>query len=117
MAFIISLVKESLEINGEKVNKFLSFGARSLFKDNQSFYRNIFLLKNSENLICDINLNLKKKKYWNPNPKINSKINIHEAIEHSTLLLSNTIKLRLRSDVDTAFLLSILSRQLNLQYM
>ena len=104
--FIKSLVKESLEINVEKVNKFLSFGARSLFKDNQSFFRNIFLLKNSENLICDINLNLKKKKYWNPNPKINSKINIHEAIEHSTLLLSNTIKLRMRSDVDTAFLLS-----------
>ena len=58
---ILNLSQESLEINGEKVNKFLSFGARSLFKDNQSFYRNIFLLKNSENLIFYINLNLKKK--------------------------------------------------------
>ena len=104
--FIKSLAQKQFKINKSKIYSYLHNGYKCLFKDNQSFYEDIFTLNSSENLICDKDLNTSKRNYWNPKIKQNSKINTSQAIEHINMLLRNIIKLRMRSDVETAFLLS-----------
>ena len=102
---IKSLSNESFSINSKKLNRYLSFGARCLFKDNSTFYEKIISVKNSENIICDSNLKIVSKIYWKPKPKI--KFYKNDDIEEiSKNLLIKSLSLRLRSDVPAAFLLS-----------
>tara|TARA_A100001015_G_scaffold248237_1_gene285518 strand:+ start:4644 stop:6470 length:1827 start_codon:yes stop_codon:yes gene_type:complete len=103
--FIESLSDEIFNINSNKINRFLSFGARCLFKDNKTFYRKILSLRNSENLNVDHNLNIKKNRYWLPKPKI-KKYNQDDIFQISQNLLVKSLKRRMRSDVPMAFLLS-----------
>ena len=52
--FIKNLSEKDFEKNSSKINRYLSFGARSLFKDNESFYNNVFSVKNSENILVNV---------------------------------------------------------------
>ncbi len=104
--YINILENKHPEINKSKINTFLRFGYKSSFKNKDSFLSNIEQLYPSENLYF-INNKLIKKKYW----KIQIKKNhiykrVEDCISDIKHSLIESLKLRLRSDVDCGFLLS-----------
>ena len=58
-----------IDINYGHLNNFLSSGYKSLFKENQTYFKEVFFLKNSESLTIDQKLQIKKNTYWKPNIK------------------------------------------------
>lgn len=106
ISFIKGLSKKKFEKNEKKINEFLSYGPKPIFKDNETFYKNINFLGYSENLICNDEKNIKITKYWDPKFKINNNINRKDMITEVKNLLIETVKLRIRADVPAAFCLS-----------
>lgn len=104
--FIKSLLSNELEVNKSKIFNSLNFGYKSLHKDNQCFYENIFSLGSGENLTVDENMKLKKKRYWFPQNKINYDISYQDIVIETDKILTNSLKMRMRSDVPLAFCLS-----------
>tara|TARA_B100000886_G_scaffold339785_1_gene306350 strand:- start:29153 stop:30976 length:1824 start_codon:yes stop_codon:yes gene_type:complete len=103
--YLKSLINKNLKINKNKIKSYLSFGYKSLCKNEKTFFKGVFSLNPGE----FIKLNKRqfiKKKYWNLKPKIDHKISQQEAIEESGRLLQNSIKLRTRSDVPLTICLS-----------
>ena len=103
--FIVSLLGNHVDLNYDKINKFLVCGFRSLFKERSSFFSGIRELPPSTNLVVKNNFKKNEYKYWSLNyrPK---KINETEVFEKVEELLFNSVKLRLRSDIPLAFCLS-----------
>jgi asparagine synthase (glutamine-hydrolysing) len=106
ISFIKGLSKKKFKKNEKKINEFLSYGPKSIFKDNETFYKNINFLGYSENLICNDEKNIKITKYWDPKFKINNNINRKDILTEVKNLLIETVKLRIRADVPAAFCLS-----------
>ena len=104
--FIKSLCKKKFEINKDKIYENIFFGYKSLNKDNKTFYKDIFTIESGTNLIIDLDLNILKKKYWEPIVHIKKNMNAEEAAEGTNHHLKNSLKLRMRSDVPVAFCLS-----------
>lgn len=104
--FIKSLFQKKLEINLNRINQFLSFGYRSLFKDNDTYFKNVKFLGAGESMVIDNIKNFKIKKYWKLKPKINHKLSLKDAIWESRRLLINSVKLRTRADVPLSLCLS-----------
>ena len=103
--FINSLQSQKLQINHDTIKRFLIYGYKSLFKQNQSFYKDIQVLSASNSFSIDTSFKLKFKKYWTPNFERNN-FSLNENIEIAKDLLIKSLKLRLRSDVPIAFNLS-----------
>ncbi len=103
---IKSLCKKEFKINKNQINRGLFLGYKSLHKTNNSFFKQIYLLENSTNLIVDLKCSIKKKNYWKPKFKVNFNLKSDEAAQTIDELLIKSIKLRMRSDVPIAFCLS-----------
>ena len=104
--YLACLANQKFRPDLNRVNKFLSLGYKSLFKERGTFFIDINQLIGAENLLCNNNLKPTIKKYWTPKIKINNKISINEAVENTKKLLINSVRLRMRSDVPLAFCLS-----------
>lgn len=104
--FIEALNKTSLEINYNQINRYIVNGYKSLYKHNQSFYKNINEVNFSSYLNIDFQLNIKEKKYWQLKSNINNFITYDEAVENVRNLLIESVNIRLRADVPIAFCLS-----------
>ena len=104
--FIKSLCNINFDKNRELLHDNLFLGYKSLNKSNKTFYNNIYSLENSHNLSIDLNLNLKKKKYWQPNISLKNNMSSDEASEGVNFYLLNSLRIRMRSDVPIAFCLS-----------
>ena len=104
--FIKSLCKKKFEINKDKIYENIFFGYKSLNKDNNTFYKDIFTIESGTNITIDLDLNISKKKYWEPKVHIKNNMNAQEAAEGVNHYLTNSLKLRMRSDVPVAFCLS-----------
>ena len=103
--FIQSL-SQKLEVNYKKVLDNLGNGYKSLFKNNQSYFKNVFRLDNAENMHINQNLKISIKKYWTPKLNVNNDQNLKEIIKNTKERLLRSIELRLRSDVPIALSLS-----------
>ena len=107
----ISYIKEILDnnqkLNSEKINSFLHFGYKSLFKNNETFFKNINHVEKSSVLTIEKTLKVCKKKYWKlkANKKI-EKFSLKELISNTKKLLINAVDLRLVSDVPISLNLS-----------
>ena len=97
---------QKLEINYNKINHFLQFGYKSIYKNNDTFFKNIYQLKSSHFYEINTNLKIKDNIYWHYNIKINNKLNLKEVISKAKDLFSRSLELRLRSDVPIALCLS-----------
>ncbi len=96
-------------INENKVYDYLAKGYKSLHKNNETFYKNIFELEQGSNLILNLkSFKLIKKQYFNYKnlTQIKTSNDPQENIENIKNLLTESMKLRLRSDVPLAFCLS-----------
>ena len=109
--FINEIIKKNVQksLNENKIYDYLAKGYKSLHKDNNTFYKNIKELEQGSNLTLDLNsFNLKNKKYLNINELTSQKTSKDplENYEKIKDLLTESMKLRLRSDVPLAFCLS-----------
>ena len=104
--YIRSLSSNSFEINNDQLIRNLVYGYKSINKKNETFFKNIFPLESGTNLFIDSNLNIKKSRYWNPVFQRKDSMSYTEACEGVKYHLSNSVKIRLRSDVPLAFCLS-----------
>ena len=106
ISFIKNLSNKEFKKNEKKINQYLSFGHKPVFKDRETFYKDISLLSYSENLTCNNEKKIKLKKYWDINTKIDTNISRQDAIDEIKKLLIETTSLRTRADVPAAFCLS-----------
>lgn len=118
--FIRELVSNNT-INKNKIFNYLSYGYKSIERDDASFYDNIFKLNPGTNLIINKNLEFKFKKFWQPNLLENSssekKVNntISKSLNKSISEISNSklnIGLSLSGGIDSNLLLSFLTKKL-----
>ncbi len=101
---ILTVVNIS-EANLGKVYDYLAYGYKT--GNGETFFRNIFELQSAHNLIIENN-ELTFIKYWDlkSTPGVYEESNLGELCEKFTHLLTDSIKLRFRSDVPVALLLS-----------
>ena len=104
--YIKSLKGDGFNLNKLLINKNLFLGYKSIHKNNQTFFNNIFSLNNGENLFIDTDLQIKRKKYWSPKLNIDYSISYEEAVKETYKLICKSLELRLRADVPIAFCLS-----------
>ena len=106
--FIKKIIPFKLKVNYELVRKYVSFGYRSLFQNNETFFSEINQLPPASYLeVNHNNQKITKKKYWDIKKikvkKINDEKKIIQDVKKNII---NSLKLRLRSDMPIAFLLS-----------
>lgn len=97
------------EINIKQINNYVSKGYKSLYKDNQTFFKNIHEVNRGSNLSINLdNFKLKKLNYLNRKKLATQKVplNIEENIHDVKKILIESLQLRLRSDVQVSFCLS-----------
>ncbi len=101
---IQKILGRKFQINLKRIENLLRFGYKSLFKSNDTYFKNIHSFPKGHYYLFKKNQILKKK-YWEINYRPNKDLvtNNFQLIKKSLL---NSIKLRLRSDVPIAFLLS-----------
>ena len=104
--FIKSLSQKKFKINYRKIFDNLGNGYKSLFKDSDTYFKEIFRINSGENVFIDQNLEVTKKKYWKPTLNINNDQSIKEVILSTKQKLIRSIELKLRSDVPLALSLS-----------
>ena len=92
------------ETNLKKIQKFLQFGYKSIFKDNETFFNKIFNFESSSYYILKNN-KLTKKSYFKVSINNNSG-KIKEIINKSKKIYENALSNCLRSDVPIALCLS-----------
>ena len=102
---IQSLVQKKLSINYSYLNRYMVYGYKFLYKDEQTFYKELSRLESATNMVIS-NDNQKKYKYWQPEIEQDLNMSYSDAIEGTKHYLFESVKLRLRSDVPIAFCLS-----------
>ena len=125
--YIKTLLNKKLEINQELIKKSLLYGYKSIHKNNQTYFKNIYSVNPGESLILDYKLNLKIKKIENFNPskiKENNKLNDRHIINNIKNLVVKSVKettvsdvpvaISLSSGIDSSVILGILSKKLKL---
>lgn len=95
----------NFEINYNHLKRYMVNGHKSLYKVNETFYKDVFEVDYATNYTIDLSLKISKIKFWKPdyNP---IRMSREEAIEGIKERLIDSLKLRLRSDVPLAFCLS-----------
>jgi len=103
--FIKSLSSKTLTINQKHLLRYLVNGYKSLFKVDETFFKEIREVPYATNLIINHDLSARTIRYWNlsSTPK---KMTLDEAIQGFREILLESIKIRLRADVPLAFCLS-----------
>lgn len=101
---IRSLLNSSLEINFNKVDDFLRYGYKSLNKNNNTYFKNIYSVPPGSFLKIT-NKKIEIKKYWKIK-RIKSNFSEKIIIKDLKEKLFKSIEMRLRSDCPIAFLLS-----------
>ncbi len=109
--FINEILKRNKpkEINFNKVNDYISKGYKSLYKNTDTFFKNIYEVERGSNISLNLkSFKLKKNNYLDRKKLIDRSIpkNLDENIFDVKKLLIESLKLRLRSDVPISFCLS-----------
>ena len=106
--FIEKIINFRLSINYELIRKYISFGYKSLFQTNETFFNEINRLNPGSYLTINHKTNkIIHKKYWNiKKTKIKKKNNELDIIKEIKKRIINSLKIRLRSDMPIAFCLS-----------
>ena len=99
------LAQTNFEVNYNQVLRHMVNGHKSLYKTNDTYYKNVNEINYATNFTIGTNNVIHSKTYWVPEYKPQT-MNREEAIEGIKGLLINSLKIRLRSDVPLAFCLS-----------
>ncbi len=121
-SYIRKLASDYKKLNDKKIITFLKYGYKSLGINNETFFKNINILKPGQNLIIDKNLNLKFKNYWSPKININKSLNESKSIKIIRDNFKSNIKqickldlkvgLSLSGGVDSSYLLGFFKKKI-----
>lgn len=103
--FLKALSGAPFTVNQNQMLRYLVNGYKSLYKTRETFFENVKEVDYATNLTVDERLGLRVTRYWNP-VHAPREMTVAEAVEGVRHHLSESIKLRLRSDVPLAFCLS-----------
>ncbi len=107
ISYINKILDNTQNFNSKKINNFLHFGYKSLFKNEETFFKNINYLEKSTIVTIEKNLKISKKKYWKLKPDNRvDQFTLKEHISNTKNLLIKAIDLRLVSDVPISLNLS-----------
>ena len=103
---IIELVPKKFQLDYQVLGEFLDQGLINFSQD--SIFKGVSQVRPGSSLIFDLNDNLNKteKVYWTPPLVSDNKIDLNSAIDEIGFLFDDAVKIRLRSDVPIAVLLS-----------
>jgi asparagine synthase (glutamine-hydrolysing) len=104
--FLKSLVGKNFSVNYRHLTRHLAHGYKSLYKTEDTYFKEVRELKYAQNLTIDLRGVSTRTRYWHPNSHIASEMSLHDSIEGSKEALINSVKVRLRADVPLAFCLS-----------
>jgi asparagine synthase (glutamine-hydrolysing) len=104
--YIQNLLNLNCSVNQNLIKKNLVFGYKSIHKNNETYFNNIYSLESSSFIDINLNNNFQIKKYWKPQfrPKFFSSLN--EIKEKVYFILKKSLSDRLNSDVPIALSLS-----------
>lgn len=99
------LVGKPFLINEQHLLRYLVHGYKSLYKTSDTFYEGVKEVPYAVNLTIGSDLTIVAKRYWRPKyaPQQRS---LEETVAATKAALTNSMRLRLRSDVPLAFCLS-----------
>ena len=103
--FIASLSDRRFTVNEQQVSRYLVNGYKSLYKQPQTFFKEIKELSFAQNMIINAEGNVDQYRYWKPALRTSS-MSLAEAVEGTRERLFKSMEIRLRSDVPLAFCLS-----------
>ena len=107
LSYIFALSGLKKEFNDEKIVSFISYGFKSLFLNNETFFKKIKTLEASTALKVNKQLKLSKVKIWLQKPIIKIKKSSYDSRKKELKsLLIDIFSKRLRSDYPVACLLS-----------
>jgi asparagine synthase (glutamine-hydrolysing) len=93
--------------NYEKIFRYIAGGYRYVDIDDTSFFENIDQVPKSSYFEIDQSLNIKKAKYWQLDPNCSQQaISDKDAIDRFKDIFTDSVRLRLRSDVPVGYMLS-----------
>jgi asparagine synthase (glutamine-hydrolysing) len=101
-----ALTGEVLRVDEEHVIRHVINGHRVLHKSDRGFYSGVRELGFATNAIVEPNGSLRSYAYWAPRFAPNERMTFEDAVEGTRVLLRESLRLRLRSDVPLAFCLS-----------
>lgn len=104
--FLQELTGRKFDVNVSHIARYLVNGYKSLYKTEETFFKDIHEIPYSTNAVIDSRLKPKFYRYWQPQCEINENMKLEEAIEGVRQRLLESMRIRLRSDVPLAFCLS-----------
>ena len=104
--YIRKLSKFGFELDKKKLYEYLRYGFRSVFSNENTFFKGIKYIKQGTYLQIDENFNVKNKSYFIKNTFSPTKNNFSKVKKNLKKKISEVFKRSFRSDVPIAFLLS-----------
>ncbi len=104
--FVFALLGRKLPINEQHVLRYLVNGYKSLYKQKETFFLGLDEIAPRTIVEIDGEGNETRQTYWEPTFQPNPDLRLEDAVDMAREHLSRSVRLRLRSDVPLAFLLS-----------
>ena len=104
--FIKSLKGSGFELNENHLKRFLVNGYKSLYKQPENFFKDVFEVKAGHCLKINRRLEISERSYWAVEYGIDESIDFDGAVAGTRDRLIKSVELRLRSDVPLAFCMS-----------
>lgn len=99
------LSNTKFRVNEEQLLRYLTLGYKSLYKKPLTFFRDVSEVESGTTMVIGPNGSTRTTRYWHPQIS-RTEMTLAEAIEGAGHYLDESVRLRLRSDVPTAFCLS-----------
>lgn len=105
--FLKLLAPSPLQVNERQLHRYLVNGYKSLYKQNETFFSDVYEIPFATNMLLDLDtFEMKRSRYWFPRTDINHSLTEEQAIQGFKERFIRSMRIRLRSDVPMAFCLS-----------
>lgn len=104
--FIASLSQTQLRVNISHVKRYLALGYKALYKVPDTFFEGIEELRYAQCLTLSPDRPGAARRYWSPHVRSDDTMSLQDAVDGVRTRLSQSMRLRIRSDVPLAFCLS-----------
>lgn len=104
--FIFALLGRALPINQNQIARFLVNGYKSIYKGRDTFFDGLEEVQPGCTLTIDAAGRCREDRYWTPSYRPDEQMSYDDAVAGCRQHLLDAVRIRLRSDVPMAFLLS-----------